>query len=79
MRTTIDLDPALLERLRHEAVTRGVSFKHLLDRLLRDGLSGKATRKAVPYRCPTYAMGEPHGYAPDKALRKLAALDDSTH
>jgi hypothetical protein len=76
MRTTIDLDPGLLDRLRHEAVRRGVPFKHLLNRLLRDGLQSGPAPKSARYRCPTFAMGEPAGDAFDKALALAAALDD---
>ena len=76
MRTTIDLDPTLLDRLRHEAVSRGVPFKHLLNRLLHDGLEPGTKPKTAQYRCPTFAMGEPAGAALDKALALAAALDD---
>lgn len=77
MRTTVDIEPGLLKRLRHEALRRRVPFKHLLNRLLRQGLEAPPTATAVRYQCPTFAMGVP---APpvslDKALGLAAALED---
>jgi hypothetical protein len=77
MRTTIDLDADLLRRLRAEANRRRVPFKHLLNRILREGLEAPGTRAAEPYRCPTFALGRPNPDVDlDKALGIAAALED---
>lgn len=74
MRTTVDLDPALLKRLRIEARQRGVTVKELLATLLRRGLDDRpAPRKR--YRMPRHALGIPR-IDPDKALHHAAALED---
>lgn len=75
MRTTIDLDPHLLKRLRAEAHRRGVSFKELLTRVLRRGLEERPGPEATPYRCPTFPMGAPSRPL-DKALALADALED---
>jgi hypothetical protein len=77
MRTTVDLDPHLLKRLRAEAHRRGVPFKEMLTAALRRGLEEGPTATAAPYRCPTFAMGRPASTLNlDKALAIAGALED---
>jgi len=77
MRTTVDIDSALLAELRREALRRRLPFKHLLDRLLREGLESHPARPAGRYRCPTFALGAPApGVDLTKALGLAAALED---
>jgi hypothetical protein len=57
MRTTIDIDADLLERLRLESARRRVSFKQLLNTALRNGLAAPDTRRPKPYVMPTFRMG----------------------
>jgi len=75
MRTTVDLDPYLLKRLRAEAHRGGVSFKELLNRVLHRGLAVPALGAGESYRCPTFAMGAPLRPL-DKALALADALED---
>ena len=75
MRTTVDLDPHLLRRLRAEAHRRGVSFKDLLTSVLQRGLQERTAEKASPYRCPTFSMGAPQRSL-DRALALADALED---
>lgn len=76
MRTTVDIDPHLLKRLRDEAHRRGVSFKELLTTILRRGLDERAEPRRR-YRCPTYALGVPGNATDiDKALRAAERLQD---
>lgn len=58
MRTTIDLDESLLERLRSAAHREGVSFKAMLHRVILRGLED-APRQAdqVRYETPTFSLG----------------------
>jgi hypothetical protein len=75
MRTTVDIDPHLLRRLRTEAQRRGIAFKELLNRVLHRGLEERPVGAARPYRCPTFAMGAPQRPL-DKALAVADALGD---
>lgn len=74
MRTTVDIEAPLLKRLRVEAKRRGVSFKDLLQGLIRRGLQELPANRA-PYRVPARAMGTPEMRL-DKALGLAAALED---
>jgi hypothetical protein len=77
MRTTVDIDQDLLDRLRREALRRRVPFKHFLSRLLREGLEAGHSAHKGGYRCPTFAMGTPEpGVNLTKALALAAALED---
>jgi hypothetical protein len=77
MRTTVDLDPHLLKRLRAEAHRRGIPLKQLLTTVLQRGLAEQPARPRARYRCPTFAMG---GVVDDVnldgALRLASALED---
>ena len=55
MRTTVDLDDDLLNRLRREAHRSRVPFKQLLNRVLRRGLDDRAGAPPVPYECPAFS------------------------
>lgn len=71
----MDIDGPLLKQLREEAHRRGVSFKDLLNRVLRRGLEERPRGRAAPYRCPAFAMGA--ALRPiDKALALADALQD---
>ena len=76
MRTTVDLDPDLLDRLRREATKRRVPFKQLLNAAIRSGLTTPATRRAQPYSLPVSGMGAVReGTNLDKALSLADALE----
>ncbi|HEY5218719.1 MAG TPA: hypothetical protein VIJ16_02865 [Gemmatimonadaceae bacterium] len=74
MRTTIDLDPHLLKRLRDEAHRRGVPFKDLLNGVVRRGLEERPRQPAKTYRCPAFSMGAPT-HSLDKALAIADAME----
>lgn len=77
MRTTIDIDAALLRRLRSEALKRGLSFKDAVAGALRRGLDEGAAPSRRRYSTPSYAMGslvQPLDL--DKALAIAAGLED---
>ena len=76
MRTTVDIEAPLLKRLRAEAQRRGVSFKDLLQGLIRRGLQERPARRG-PYRSPAFSMGAPDPHRRlDKALALVTALED---
>jgi hypothetical protein len=77
MRTTVDLDADVLDRLRREASKRRVPFKHLLNATLRAGLARPAATAPKPYVLPTHNFGAVReGIDLDKALRLADALED---
>ncbi len=57
MRTTIDLDDALLQRLRDKAHREGVPFKALLHRVILRGLDDAPSVRPKRYEPPSYSMG----------------------
>ena len=76
MRTTVDIDPELLRRLRNEAHRKREPFKQVLNRVLRRGLESRPA-SAGRYRCPTFSLGPAApGARLDKALGIAAALED---
>lgn len=76
MRTTVDIEAPLLKRLRAEAQRRGVSFKDLLQGLIRRGLEDRPAKRTA-YRVPVRSMGAPEPMVRlDKALAVAAALED---
>lgn len=77
MRTTVDLDPHLLKRLRAEAHRRGVPLKELLTTVLQRGLTEPSARPRTRYRCPTFALGSVvAGVDLDRALHLAGAMED---
>lgn len=77
MRTTVDLDSDLLERLRVESARRRVSFKQLLNSAIRHGLTARPASAAKGYRTPVHRFGAVReGLNLDKALGIADGLDD---
>lgn len=56
MRTTVDIDADVLERLRQLAEVEGISFKEALNRVITRGLA-PAVAPREPYRLPTFDFG----------------------
>jgi hypothetical protein len=78
MRTTVDLDPDLLERLRMESARRRTSFKQLLNAAIRNGLAAPETKRPRPYAMPAFRLGRVReGVNLDKALDLADRLEAS--
>lgn len=76
MRTTVDLDADLLEKLRVESARRRVSFKDLLNTALRAGLGSSEHRRAKPYTIPVARLGRVReGVNLDHAMRLADTLE----
>jgi len=66
----------LLERLKREAHRQNVSLTRLINRTIRAGLAGGASRRRVrAYKEQVHAMGAPR-QSLDKALSLAAGLED---
>lgn len=57
MRTTVDLSPDLLNRIRKVADDEGVSFKEALSRVVTRGLTSTPPATRKPYVLPKYNLG----------------------
>jgi hypothetical protein len=78
MRTTIDIEPSLLKRLRDEAHRRGIPFKAMLSSVIRRGLEDRP-ESARRFRTQTYSMGRVERSVDlRKALRVAEELQDYT-
>jgi hypothetical protein len=79
MRTTLTIEDDLMRDLRDVAHREGLSFKQMVNRLLRLGLERmQEPRPRKRYRLPTFSMGMPVGGAAslDKALAIATGLED---
>lgn len=77
MRTTIDLDDVLLERLREAARREGVPFRAMLHRVILRGLEADPPRPDVQYQAPSFNMGQVReGISLVKALQLAGDLED---
>jgi Ribbon-helix-helix protein, copG family len=74
VRTTVTLDPDVAAELKELAKQRGVSFKQVLNDVVRAGLAAGTTPR--PYRLPTVRLGLRPGVSLDGALRLAAAMED---
>jgi hypothetical protein len=75
MRTTVTLDPDLMDQLRAVAHSRKVSFKTALNDAVRAGLSGNRGER-LPFKQITKPMGLRPGVDLTKALQMAADLED---
>jgi hypothetical protein len=75
MRTTITLENDVAERLRDLAHERGLSFKAVVNLVLRRGLAEPAP-VARPFQVKATDMGLLPGIDLDKALSLAAQLED---
>ena len=73
MRTTVDIETSLLERLRDEAHHRGMSFNEMLSVVIHRGLERQPTPRGR-FRTPTFAMGDAR---PGVDLRKALRIADT--
>jgi hypothetical protein len=77
MRTTVDIEPSMLKRIRDEAHRRQISFKDMLTLVLRRGLEPRRP-SARRFRTPTFSMGEMRPAVDlKKALRVAEELQDA--
>jgi hypothetical protein len=76
MRTTITLDPDIAVALRRLARERNVSFKAVVNAVLRRGLAA-GEGEPRPYQVVPRALRLRGGIDLDKALRHAAELEDA--
>ncbi len=75
MRTTVTLDPDVVEQLKAIARRRNLSFKAALNNAVRAGLAAERG-KARKYKMPTQSMHLRPGVDLTHALRLAASLED---
>lgn len=77
MRTTIDLDDSLLQRLKDDAHRQGIAFRTLLHRVIQRGLESTEAPSEAPYTVPAVSLGQVReGVNLVKALQLASTLDD---
>jgi hypothetical protein len=77
MRTTINIEDSILNRLRGEAARTGAPLTEVTNQVLRLGLERLHPESArPPYRTPTFSMGFPPVPNLDKALQLAALLEE---
>ncbi|MCC6244018.1 MAG: hypothetical protein IT353_14340 [Gemmatimonadaceae bacterium] len=77
MRTTIDIDDVLLDRLRDQAHREGIPFRALLHRVLLRGLEQEPVKSEFRYQPPAFTMGQVReGVSLVKALQLAGDLED---
>jgi hypothetical protein len=63
-RTTLQIDPALMNELRRQAAAEGGTLTERLERALRLGLETESSRRRSRVRLPSYDLGpflvDPH-------------------
>lgn len=75
MRTTLTLDDDLIVELKERAHRDNLTFKQVVNQVIRRGLDAQAPRTPRKrYRATTYAMGRPQVPNLDTALAIAAAL-----
>ncbi len=57
MRTTVDINADLLERLRQQANELGIPFKDALNQAITRGLTSPRSAPRTPYKMPTFPLG----------------------
>ncbi|HTZ88872.1 MAG TPA: hypothetical protein VMA71_00950 [Alloacidobacterium sp.] len=75
MRTTVTLDPDVVQMLRKTVRERDVTFKQAVNEAIRAGLK-KDVNKRPKFRQRTFSMGAEQLFPWDKALQVAAALED---
>lgn len=76
MRTTVTLDEDVAAALQALARERGMSFKQVLNAVVRRGLAPSAAPPKA-YRVPARALGLRPGVDVDKALSLAGVLEDA--
>lgn len=75
MRTTVDINPDLLERIRKLADDEGISFKDALNRTITRGLTAAPAPPREPYRLPDLNLSG-LGNLDAKAIKELLFQED---
>ena len=79
MRTTLTLDDDLARQLQQESRRSGTSFKELVNRLLRLGLTAAKKPARKPFTVTARKMGLPPGLSYDNVGELLDIIEGPTH
>ena len=75
MRTTVDIDQDLLDKVRRRAEAEGLSFREALNQVIHRGLAKEQPQREA-YVLPTHNFGFDPSINIDKIRDYLADLDD---
>lgn len=76
MRTTVDLSPDLLDRVRQRADEDGISFKEALARIVASGLDALAANARPKLDLPAWNIGFERYFDIRKTKEILGEMDD---
>ncbi len=76
MRTTVDINPDLLDRIRKLADDEGVSFKEALSRVITRGLAAPAAAAVPPLDLPTFNVGFHRYFDVNKVNEVIGEMED---
>lgn len=76
MRTTVDINPDLLERVRQRADADGVSFKEALNRVIACGLESPAADTPRRLDLPTFNVGFARYFDIDRVKDVINEMED---
>lgn len=76
MRTTVDISPDLLARVRKLADKEGVSFKEALGRVIARGLDTPPSQPVPSLDLPTFNVGFAQYFDVDEVGKLISQLDD---
>jgi hypothetical protein len=81
MRTTLSLDDDVARLLEKESRRSGASFKEVVNRYLRMGLTAghQEARARKPFKVVARKLGLPHGLSYDNVAQLLEELEGPTH
>lgn len=77
MRTTVDINPDLLERVRRRADADGISFKEALNRVIASGLEAPATDAPRRLNLPTFNVGFARYFDIDRVKDVINDMEDA--
>jgi hypothetical protein len=79
MRTTLDLEPRLMQRIRRKALDERKSLKEVINQALTQALDadGPATNRQRDYKLPLVSMGKPLCDL-DKALALVDLMEEAS-
>lgn len=76
MRTTVDISPDLLDRVRKLADDEGVSFKEALSRVITRGLAAPTTAAVSRLDLPTFNVGFHRYFDVNKVNEVIGEMED---
>ena len=79
IRTTVTLDEDVIERVKAESRSRGVSFRDTLNELVRKGLNAQVPAAKEPFRVKPFTRGLSQEFNYDDIEGLISQLEGEDH